>query len=61
MENILIETDSPYLAPEPYRGSVNVPSNIPIIANKIAELKGVKVEEVEATTTKNCKLLFNIK
>ena len=59
LEYILLETDSPYLAPVPYRGKKNEPSFIPIIANKIAEIKGVSIDEVAVTTTSNANSLFD--
>jgi len=60
MENILLETDAPYLAPTPHRGERNESSFIPIIAAKIAELKGTSLEEVAGITTQNAKQQFGI-
>ena len=60
LERIVLETDAPYLTPVPYRGRRNESSYIPIIAAKVAELKGVSVAEVAETTTKNAKTLFGI-
>ncbi|MBQ7104691.1 MAG: TatD family hydrolase [Bacilli bacterium] len=60
LKNITLETDSPYLAPTPYRGKQNSPEYIPIIAQKIAEIKGITKEEVGKITTNNIKELFNI-
>ena len=59
LEYILLETDSPYLSPEPFRGKTNSPCNIPIIAKKISEIKGVELSEVIKTTTKNANDLFD--
>ncbi len=59
IENILIETDSPYLAPVPNRGKLNEPSNVRYVAEKIAELKGISIEEVAEITTNNFFKLFN--
>jgi len=59
LSDIVLETDSPYLAPVPHRGKRNNPSYIPIIAEKIAELKKVTVEEVMNTTTTNAIQIFN--
>ena len=59
MEYILLETDSPYLSPEPYRGKTNSPANIPLIANKISELKNIELSEVIDTTTKNASTIFD--
>lgn len=56
---ILLETDSPYLAPVPYRGEVNEPCYIPIIADKIAYIKGTNVNEVMNCTTENAMGLFD--
>ena len=60
LSHIVLETDSPFLSPMPYRGKRNQSSYIPLIAEKIAELKEVSVEEVVAITTANAKRLFNI-
>jgi len=59
IENILIETDSPYLAPVPNRGKLNEPANVIYVAEKIAELKGIAVEKVAEITTNNFFTLFN--
>jgi len=58
---LLLETDSPYLPPMPYRGKKNEPSYIKHTAAKIAELKGIDISELETITTKNAKKLYNIK
>ena len=58
IDNILIETDSPYLAPVPNRGKLNEPANVRYVAEKIAELKGMSVEEVAEITTNNFFTLF---
>ncbi len=57
---IVLETDSPYLAPEPYRGKVNEPSNTEIIASKIAEIKGISKSEVIEKTTQNAIHQFDL-
>ena len=57
-EFIYTETDSPYLSPEPLRGTVNSPKNIPIIAERLALLRGTTVEDVKATVYNNVKRLF---
>lgn len=59
LENIVLETDSPYLAPVPHRGKRNEPSFLRLIARRIADLKACTVEEVGETTTKNANNLFN--
>lgn len=61
MEYLLLETDSPYLSPEPLRGKTNIPNNIEIVAKKIAEIKNISVEEVLRITTENAERQFNIK
>jgi TatD DNase family protein len=60
MDRILIETDSPYLAPTPYRGKVNNPSYVPWVAKQIAEVKKLSVEEVALATTTNTERLFRM-
>lgn len=60
LKDILLETDSPYLSPEPNRGKQNSPLNLIYIAKKIAEIKNISVEEVIETTTNNAKELFKI-
>ncbi len=60
LENIVLETDSPYLTPEPYRGKVNSSKYIPIIANKIASLHSCDVKLVEKITTNNVFDIFNL-
>lgn len=60
LERILLETDAPYLAPTPLRGTRNESANIPLIAAKIAEIKGVTIEEVASATTANARSLFSL-
>ncbi len=60
LERILLETDSPYLAPVPYRGKLNSPSNLPIIAEKLAALKKVSLDELISVTSNNASLLFGL-
>lgn len=60
LERILLETDCPYLAPEPHRGKRNSSLYIPHIAQEIADIKGVTYEEVVEQTEKNAKSLFGI-
>ena len=60
LERILLETDAPYLAPTPLRGTRNESANLPLIAAKVAELKGVDLEEVSAVTTANAEKLFGL-
>ena len=58
LDRILIETDSPYLAPMPYRGKTNNPSYVPYVAKLIAELKGQSLETIANTTSVNFEQLF---
>ena len=60
LSNIVLETDSPYLSPEPYRGKVNGPKNILIIAKKIAEIKQMDLGEVANITSINARELFDL-
>lgn len=60
LENILLETDAPYLTPEPYRGQRNEPIYVKEVAKKIAELKNLSVEEIITKTTQNVTKLFEI-
>lgn len=59
LKYILLETDSPYLTPEPYRGSSNEPAYIPLIAGKIAEIKSVSLDDVMIATEGNVKMVFD--
>ncbi len=60
MEKILLETDSPYLAPEPNRGKRNSSLNLPYVAQAIADLKGISYEEVVRITEQNARKLFGL-
>ena len=59
LDRLLVETDSPFLAPEPYRGKVCEPSYVVNTARVLAELKGVSEEEIAHETTENFFRLFN--
>lgn len=61
IDRILIETDSPYLAPEPHRGEVNTSLFVKYVAEKIAEVKGVSLERVAEQTKENAKRIFSLK
>ncbi len=61
LDRLLIETDSPYLTPEPYRGKRNEPLYVRHVAGTIAELRGIPFEEVANRTSENTKKLFRIK
>ena len=58
LDRILIETDSPYLAPVPYRGKTNNPSYVPYVAQMIAQLKGESLESIAHATSRNFEQLF---
>ena len=60
LEYLLIETDAPYLAPHPHRGKRNEPALVPLVAEEIARLKGISIEEVAEATTKNAERFFNL-
>lgn len=60
LEKLLIETDCPYLTPHPYRGKRNEPAYVKLVAEQIAELKGIPFEEVARQTTENAKKVFGI-
>ena len=61
LDRLLIETDSPYLTPVPHRGEANRPEYVYFVAEKIAQIKGLSVEEVISKTEENAKKLFGIK
>lgn len=60
LDKILVETDSPYLSPIPFRGKENEPSRVRLVAEKIAEIKGISFDEVATITRKNTETLFNL-
>ena len=60
LDKMLIETDSPYLSPEPFRGKRNDSRNVKYIAQKIAEVKQIPLEEVAKATYRNAEKLYNI-
>ena len=60
LDRILIETDCPYMAPEPYRGRRNDPSLVPFVAAKIAQLRGFTPEDIGKATSENARRLFRI-
>lgn len=61
LEKLLIETDSPYLTPIPFRGKRNEPGNVYYVAQKIAEIKNISFDEVKKITTNNAVKLFNLR
>lgn len=60
LEHFILETDAPYLAPFPYRGKRNQPAYIPLIAQKLAKVKGISIDEIAKITSQNAKELFNL-
>ncbi len=60
LEKILVETDSPYLTPEPYRGKRNEPAYVKYVAEEIARLKNIDINEINEITTLNAKRVFNL-
>lgn len=58
IERVTLETDCPFLCPEPYRGQKNEPKNIPLIAQRIAQLTNKSIDEIEYITTQNCLKVF---
>ena len=61
LKDILLETDSPYLTPEPFRGKKNKPSNVYYVAQKISELKNISLENVLSITSKSAQEKFDLK
>ena len=60
LECIVLETDCPYMSPEPFRGRRNDPSRLGLVAEKLAAIRGLSVEEIEAVTLENGKRLYGI-
>ncbi|MBE37472.1 MAG: hydrolase TatD [Flavobacteriales bacterium] len=58
LKHLVLETDSPYLAPHPMRGKRNEPKFLPLVAEKLSEVKNVSIEEISATTNKNIDTIF---
>ena len=61
LDNIVLETDSPYLAPEPYRGHINYPKNIKIVAQELHKILNASIEEIEEKTTNNVYRIYGLK
>lgn len=61
LEHLLLETDAPYLAPTPYRGKRNEPAYLRLIAEKVAELKSISIDDVSSITSSNADRLFQLK
>ncbi len=60
LDRLLLETDAPYLSPVPYRGKRNESAFIPLIAQRVAEIKGITVDEVATVTTASARKLFDL-
>lgn len=60
LESLVVETDCPYMAPTPHRGERNQSSYLSFVVEKIAQIKGIEVEEVERTTNENAKRLYHL-
>ncbi len=60
LERMMLETDAPFLPPEQFRGKRNEPAHVAMLAQEVAGIKGVGVDEVARLTTANAKLFFNI-
>jgi len=60
LERVLVETDCPYLAPHPFRGRRNEPKHVALVAAKLAELRGLPLEEIAHITTQNARALFGV-
>ena len=60
LERIVLETDCPFMAPEPFRGKRNDPGYLYRMAERLAEIRGISVEEVQAITTENAKRLYRL-
>ena len=60
LEHIVVETDSPYLAPEPHRGDRNEPAYVRDVAERLAEIKGISLEEVAEVTTQNARDIYEL-
>jgi TatD DNase family protein len=60
LKHLVLETDSPYLAPVPFRGKRNEPSYLHYVAEKIALVKNISVDAVEKQTTENARTIFNL-
>lgn len=58
LDRMLVETDAPYLAPMPYRGKLNQPAYVKYVAQAVADLRGISLEEVSEATTQNFFRLF---
>ncbi|HET7320713.1 MAG TPA: TatD family hydrolase, partial [Candidatus Saccharimonadales bacterium] len=60
LQSLLLETDAPFLTPTPYRGSINEPKNVRVVAEFVAKLRGESFEKLAAATTHNAHALFGL-
>ena len=60
LENVILETDAPYLAPVPFRGKRNEPSYVKIVAEKLSSICNLPLEKIAELTTENARNLFNL-
>ncbi len=60
LETVLLETDCPYLTPEPFRGKRNSPAQVRLVGAKLAEIRGVDISEIDRITTRNAEKLFHL-
>ena len=60
INRLMLETDCPYMSPEPFRGKINEPKNVEYVARKIAELKNMSINDVKKITTLNAEIFFKI-
>jgi len=60
LENVILETDAPYLTPEPYRGKPNRPAYVRLVYEKLAGIRGVSFEQIEKQIDRNCQKLFGL-
>lgn len=60
INQLMLETDCPYMSPEPYRGQINEPKNVEFVAKKIAQIKGLSYEDIAKITTENAERFFKI-
>ena len=60
LDKVLLETDSPYLAPVPFRGKTNQPANVRIVCERMASLRGISALEIETATDRNCRRVYRL-
>ena len=61
LENLVFETDAPFLTPTPYRGKINEPAYVSVIAEHHAQRRGISLEEISEASTRNARALFSLK